>query len=303
MQGKFRLLWVLTFFIYGQLSHAQSDTAVNKKRLHWVIGGGTAVYGGSLLLLNEAWYKEYPRSSFHWINDNASWLQIDKFGHAYTSYAYGLAGIELFRWTGVSERKAIWWGGMLGTIFQTPIEVLDGFSAEWGASWGDLLANSAGTALLISQELKWKEQRFQLKFSYAPTNFARLRPNMLGNSWYSSILKDYNGQTYWLSASPRSFKQDLKWPKWLNLSLGYGGHGMLGGTTNQWEDADGNAFDFSHINRQRQLLFSLDINTRAIKTDNQFLKKCFFLINMIKIPAPAIEWRESKGLYLHPLFF
>jgi hypothetical protein len=42
---------------------------------------------------------------------------------------------------------------VLGCFFLTIVEVFDGFSAEWGASTGDLIANATGTALYVSQEL------------------------------------------------------------------------------------------------------------------------------------------------------
>ena len=38
------------------------------------------------------------------------------------------------KWSGVPE-KAIWYGGAYGAVFLTTIEILDGYSAEWGASW------------------------------------------------------------------------------------------------------------------------------------------------------------------------
>jgi hypothetical protein len=43
------------------------------------------------------------------------------------------------------------------------------------------------------------------------------------------MLKDYNGQTYWLSVNLHSFYKGSKIPKWLNLAIGYGANGMLTG--------------------------------------------------------------------------
>ena len=44
----------------------------------------------ALVGFNELWYKNYPKSNFHFVNDNSSWLQMDKFGHAATSYYGGV---------------------------------------------------------------------------------------------------------------------------------------------------------------------------------------------------------------------
>jgi hypothetical protein len=87
-----------------------------------------------------------------------------------------------------------------------------------GASSGDIIANASGTALFVSQ-LLWKEQRITPKFSFHTTH-AQYRPNVLGSSLAEQMLKDYNGQTYWLSVNLHSFYKGSKIPKWLNLAIG-----------------------------------------------------------------------------------
>ena len=52
------------------------------------------------------------------------------------------------------------------------------------------------------------------------------------------MLKDYNGQTYWLSANLKSFFQGSNIPAWLNVAVGYGADGMFGGFENKWIDED-----------------------------------------------------------------
>jgi hypothetical protein len=37
-----------------------------------------AAVTGALVGLNQLWYADYARSDFHFINDNAEWLQMDK---------------------------------------------------------------------------------------------------------------------------------------------------------------------------------------------------------------------------------
>ena len=277
---------------------------LNKKRLYLVGGGALTGYTVLLTGLNQAWYVNYPKSSFHFINDSREWMQVDKFGHAWTSYVYGLAGVELMKWTGMERKKAIWIGGLAGTLFQTPIEILDGFSAEWGASASDLIANSVGSALVISQELAWDEQRLLFKYSCHLTDYARLRPNLLGNSLPERVLKDYNGQTYWLSASPGSFNPDSFWPDWLCISLGYGANGMLGGYRNWWYDGNGQLIGaYASLPRYRQYYLSLDIDLQKLPVKNPFLKRALKVVNCIKIPAPAFSWSERHGLRFHPLYF
>ena len=66
------------------------------------------------------------------------------------------------------------YGATAGLTFLTAIEVLDGFSDEWGFSLGDFAAN-AGTGFLVGQELLWKEQRIVLKYSFHQTGYAKIR--------------------------------------------------------------------------------------------------------------------------------
>jgi uncharacterized protein YfiM (DUF2279 family) len=124
--------------------YKKSDT-LNKKRRNAVIISESILAGGALIALNELWYKEYKRSGFHFINDNNQWKQMDKVGHFMTSYYLGKVGMEVLDWSGVSKRNQFIYGATLGFTFLTAIEILDGFSKEWGASSGDLLANALGT--------------------------------------------------------------------------------------------------------------------------------------------------------------
>jgi len=80
--------------------------------------------------------------------------------------------------------------------------------------------------------LLWNEQRISLKYNFHQTKYAKQNPDLLGNDLLESILKDYNGQTYWLNFNLHSFFKDSNIPKWLDLSVGYGGEAMLNGVQN-----------------------------------------------------------------------
>ena len=265
----------------------------HKQRFATVIGTEAVLYGSSLVGLNQLWYKDYPRSSFHFFNDNDEWLQMDKIGHMTTSYYIGRVGIGLLKWSGVERKKAIWYGGMLGSVYQSTIEILDGYSSEWGFSIGDFTANTAGSFLCVGQELAWNEQRIVLKYSFQQSGFAAYRPNILGKNLQENLLKDYNGQTYWLSVNPYSFmNKEAKFPKWLNVAFGYGANGMTGGSFNPpYIDGDGNQIYFK---RYRQYYLSLDVDLTRIKTRSKFLKTVFYSIGYLKIPAPSVEFSNGK---------
>ena len=278
--------FVILLCFISQISYAQKADSTKAFRI--ALGTEIVLYSSTMYALNNLWYKDYPKSSFHWINDNSNWLQMDKIGHATTAYQVGMLGNDLMKWGGVSEKKALWYGGLYGALFLTTIETLDGFSKEWGASWGDLIANTTGTFVFIGQELLWKEQRVQMKYSFKPSDYANQRPDILGYNFIQQSLKDYNGQIYWLSFNINSFKE-TPLPDWLNLALGYGADGMLSGSPLE-------------SNTRREYYASLDINLRNIKTNKKFINKTLKILSFIKVPMPAIKLSESK-LKFYPLHY
>jgi hypothetical protein len=85
------------------------------------------------------------------------------------------------------------------------------------------------------------------------------------------ILKDYNGQTYWLSVNLHSFYKGSKIPKWLNLAIGYGANGMLTGVkiTGCFLKKNG---------ASRRFYLSLDVDLTKIDTKSCFLKTIFSVL-------------------------
>jgi len=298
------ILLVLTSYLQ---SFSQNDSTsrknnlkINKLKLGIVIGSEAVVGAASIIALNELWYKNYPRQSFHFFNDFGEWQQMDKIGHITTSYYGGVIGYSGLKWSGVNEKNSIWYGGLLGSFYLLNIEILDGFSSAWGFSWYDFTANTLGSALFIGQQLGWHQQRFELKFSFHPTQYPQYRPNLLGGNLGQQILKDYNGQTYWISANINSFlKKTSKFPKWINIAVGYGAEGMLGGKSNPAEE---NGVPLPEFTRYRKFLISADIDFAKIPTKSKTLKAFLTIINFIKIPFPAIEFNtkgQVKGYWLY----
>jgi hypothetical protein len=179
------------------------------------------------------------------------------------------------------------------------IEYLDGRSAEWGWSWADVGTDISGAALFTLQELAWQQQKTQLKFSSHKENYEqalKIRADELfGKSFYERVLKDYNNQTYWLSFNINSFLKSKNFPAWLNISIGYGANGMLGGYDNIAYDKNGNVvFDRRDILRYRQWYLAPDIDLTRIKTNSKFLRTVFFALNSFKFPSPALEFSNNK---------
>jgi hypothetical protein len=273
-----------------------SDT-LHKPRRNFVVITETSLAAVTLVGLDRIWYADFPRSSFHFINDNNEWLQMDKVGHLFTSYYVGDIGAKVLKWSGVSKKNQLIFGATLGFSFLSAVEVMDGFSAEWGGSFGDILANGLGTALYVGQELLWEEQRVKLKYSFHRTRFAEIRPNKLGNGFLEEVLKDYNGQTYWLSANVHSFFKQSKIPKWFNVAFGYGAEGLIAGTDQTQREI------LPNQQRYRQFYLSIDIDLTKIETNSKFLNSVFSVINFIKIPAPTLEINSLGKMKFHAIYF
>ena len=271
-----------------------SDT-LHKPRRNALVISEASIAAITLVGLDQLWYADFERTSFQFNNDNNEWLQLDKYGHVFSSYQLGRIGAEALDWAGVSKKDQLIYGATLGFGFLTAVEVLDGFSAQWGFSWGDVIANASGTALYVGQELLWDEQRIALKYSFSRTEFAAQNPSLLGNGLSEEFLKDYNGQTYWLSFNINSFLKTKFLPDWLNLATGFGADGLLTGSPDN--------VDFPNQNPFRQYYLSFDIDLTRIKTNSNILKSIFSVFNTIKVPMPTLEYNGENGFRLHYIYF
>ena len=292
--STYLLSFIMCLAIVSPLQ-AQDSSHFKKQRFIPIVASAGVIYAGSVAGLYQLWYKDYASESFHFFNDDTEWMQVDKVGHFYTAYQLSRISSDVLSWTGTKRKKAIWYGTGTGYLFQTTIEVFDGFSSEWGFSVGDMVANTLGCATLLSQYLAWNEVRIIPKFSFHTTNYANISPNLLGSTFGQQLLKDYNGQTYWLSFNIRKLTQkDFFWPKWLCASVGYGAEAMVRG----YLDGSNQMGYYPY----RQVYFSLDIDFQSIHTKSKFLKTVFYTINMLKVPFPTLEF-NNQGVKFHGIYF
>lgn len=274
---------------------------VNKKRLVWLVGSKTVALTGTMLILDQMWYSNYPRTSFQFFDDSRDWKQMDKLGHVTSAYHLSAAGADTFRWTGLTNRQSALYGSITGTLFMTTIEVLDGFSEEWGFSWADQAANFIGAGMFYTQQLIWEEQKFKMRYSYRSSGLQEHRPDLFGSNLAEHLLKDYNGMTFWLSTNMNIFSQKREiFPSWLNIAIGYSANGMLGSTENP---AVHNGQILPEMERYRQWFISPDIDFSRIETDSQFLIFLFKALDFVKLPSPALEYNRKYGWGVHLVYF
>ncbi|MCX6225511.1 MAG: DUF2279 domain-containing protein [Bacteroidia bacterium] len=294
------MILLITDPIHAQSRPAVRDTThINKRILTQAILAESAFYIGGMSYLQFIWYKDHKRVPFEFYNDNKGYLQIEKFGHAFCSYMESYIGYQWLRHAGVKKNPALVYGGTLGIILQAPIEIFDGLYEGWGFSWGDIIANTAGSAFLIGQELLFNEQLIKYKLSYWKSPYLDKANGYLGKNAFDGFFYDYNGHNYWLSMPVNRIIPVGKIPDWLSISAGYSANGMFGEFKNiryyrgTW---------IPETERYRQFLLSLDIDWTKIKTNSRFLKKVLNAMVFIKLPFPAIELNtlgKMKGYWMY----
>lgn len=285
---------VLLALLVPSLAFAQTDsTRVDKKKLIVATTSVAASYTASMIILGNAWYSDAPKQSFHFFNDAPEWKQMDKAGHFFSAFHISDNASALIQSCRVSKKRSDAIGAITGLVIMSSIEVFDGYSAAYGASATDLVANAAGSLFYLGQSLMWNDVRIHPKFSFHHTSLSKDRPDVLGNG-ASEILKNYNGQTLWLAVDVAKFIPGSRWPRWLEVAGGYGAENMLFARDSQNRQAGYDPY--------RQYYLSLDVNFQAIPTNSRFLKTVFKVLNVIKVPAPALEF-SRKGVKAHALYF
>jgi hypothetical protein len=292
---------VVLILFSGVIFSIENDTLalnLSKQKKHNTIFSSLAIgaSASSVVGLNSLWYKDYPRSNFHFFNDSKEWMQMDKFGHAFSAYQIGRNFYNTLITSDTNRNRNIFLGGASGLIYLTSIEILDGKSAQWGFSKSDMIANAFGYFLFASQEYFLQQQFISLKFSYQKSEFANMRPETFGRNFQQRVLKDYNGQTYWLSA-PLSLNRahTKRFTQWLCISFGY--------SIDENLYADNNINSVNNFHATREFFFSFDADLNRIEWRRKWMKKIASVINFIKIPSPTIGIRSDGKVKLYPVYF
>ncbi len=270
----------------GTTAEAPPDSAgtkVNGVRLA-VVGGVTlASFTAIHIYQQNAWWKG-ERGPFHVQEDLVYACNVDKIGHLYAANVLTFVFSRSLRWADVPDRPALIWGAIGSTLFQTYVEVEDGFAKYWGFDRVDFAADVVGAWYPVLQEYVPPLQSFNFKFSYLPKS-----PGSAGAfpGQTHTVFDDYEGQTLWLSVSPKKILPGAvgaAWPGWLGLAAG------VAVKDNQSPD------------RYLVVYLAPDLDMRAIiPQDTGFLKTLGEALNFIHFPMPAV--RISPNVVWYGLYF
>jgi len=231
------------------------------------------------------WWKD-NRTSFHFQEDLKYGLNVDKLGHAYGGIAAAYVFRKSFIWAGMDRSEALWWGSGCSLLFQTYVEIEDGFST-WGFDRVDWASDLAGAAYPVVQHYWPPLRNVEMKFSYHPSPLL----NEAGGSGFKGqkhiMIDDYEGQTIWFSLNVKSVlpaPADRYWPDWLWLAAGYG------------------ARDIAANQAYRVYFIALDLDaTKIIPQDTPLLRTLSEVINFFHLPLPAV--RIVPGAVWYGMYF
>jgi len=268
----------------GVRAQTDSGCAVNPVRLA-VVGG---VVGGTVVAIHlyqqNAWWKGH-RTGFHVREDLTYAGNIDKVGHFYAASAFTFGLGKGLLWAGFDESSSIVWGAVGSTLFQTFIEVEDGYSEFWGFDRVDFASNLFGAWYPYLQHHVPVLKNVQLRFSYLPKDAGKASA-IPGQT--KTLFDDYEGQTLWLSVTPRSLLPESwqrYWPGFLGLALG----------VSVRNNADP---------ERRHLVWYLapELDMREIiPQETEFLKGLAEALNFFHFPLPAV--RISPGVVWYGIYF
>lgn len=259
-------------------------TSIHPVRFGVVTGTVAATIAGIHFYQANGWWKD-NRSAFHFQEDLTYGRSVDKLGHFYGGIAAAFILRKSYAWAGLSDEASLYWGSAGSLLFQTYVEVEDGFST-WGFDRVDWAADLGGALWPIAQHHSPFLRNFDFKFSYHPSPELN-NPGGIGFKGQRHIMfDDYEGQTLWLSMNVHNLLPNSVnhvWPEFLNVAVGYGARDVL---TKQ-------AYSV--------LFLAFDLNmTKVIPDDTPFLKLLGEALNFIKFPMPAVQISPNAiwyGLY------
>lgn len=266
----------------GTENRLPATPEINYPRLAIISGGMAALMVGIHIYQQNGWWKNI-RAPFNFQEDLQYGLWVDKIGHFYGATLGAYIARKAYEWTNVSDEAALWLGSGTAVLFQTYIEIEDGFS-KWGFDRVDFAANTLGALWPIARYYVPPLQNVDVKFSYWPSQNIHKPGNFPGQQHL--MMDDYEGQTLWLGLKVNNIfpgSVERYWPDFLGLAVGYA------------------ARDVKGQNPYPVVFIGLDYDmTKIIPDDTWFLRMLGEALNFIHLPAPAVRISPSAiwyGLY------
>lgn len=262
----------------------------------WTLSVAGSLYVGAMVGLH--FYQKATiwneRAEFRVIEDGNYARGVDKLGHIYGAYVMSYYSGELLQGAGIAYHDAMFYGALMGIVYQSYVEFQDGVGKNWGFSPSDFAYNLIGSAYFLLQQSVQALQYVSPKWQYIPAHWYGEHERAEGKTF----IDDYSSSTFFLSVKLSPFMPPAvrsMIPRWLSFGIGYGVRGLGG----------------NNGNSDRRLIASLDVDLVELMPDFRqvighpvgsvvnWLVQSF---NYFKLPTPAIEWREHQPPRLYLLY-
>ncbi len=251
------------------------------------LAGMGVAYAGIFTALHinqaNAWWKDQS-GDWHVAEDLEYAKGLDKFGHFYTSYVMSALPADMLMESGLAQEPATWIGAGLGLLYNTYVEVNDGYAANWGFSPSDAVANMVGASYYVLQYYFPVLQNFTPRWSYVPAEWTGGR---VITDRPSTFIDDYNSTTFWLATNVNNLLPDAAepyWPDWMMISVGYGINNYA--TSNP---------DGTPVPVTRKYMIGIDYDWIKIIPEAEFgfLNYVRQWLNYIRLPGPTLEFGDE----------
>ncbi len=233
------------------------------------------------LYQQSGWWRD-NRTSFHFQEDLRYGLNVDKFGHFFGAYLLNFSISKALVWADMPEKEAMWYGAGGALLFQTYVEVEDGFST-WGFDRVDFASDVAGAAWMPLRSMIPALRVLNMKLSYHPSDLLGSTGGRGFKGQKHLVIDDYEGQTIWFTLDVHAvLPEGLRsyWPEFLHLAYGYG------------------ARDIADVHPYRVYFLAPDLDmTKIIPQTSSFLRTLSETLNFIHFPLPAWKFYPTHTIY------
>lgn len=266
----------------------KTNSDIDYLRLSSMIGLMVTMNTIAYMYQRNVWYTEETTvfHSLEFMNDWNKYQQMDKFGHFSDAYFTGDLAGKIYRWSGFSGSTSVWLGALSGWLWMLEIEVSDAFMAEWGFSWGDLLANTAGSAFYILQQFNYDALGgIHPKVSWHKSEAWK---EMRYHKDPKAFFEDYEGMTFWLTVNPHHYFPNSwkkNYPAWLApLGLAFG--------------VSAKDIGIYPWGGYKEYFVGLDVDLRKLPIwgDSNIMKFIASEVNFLRLPMPTIRF-SSQGTW------
>lgn len=262
-----------------------SSQSIHYGRVALVTGALAGTMAGIHIYQQNGWWKD-NRASFHFREDLKYGRWVDKIGHFYGASLMSTGITNLYEWAGIPRNRAAWYGAGASLLFQTYVEIEDGFST-WGFDRVDFAFDAAGAFFPLARTKIPALEYVDLKLSYQASPLLNSAAGTGFRGQQHIMIDDYEGQTFWLTTRfdhllPRTAADVM--PDFLGIALGYG------------------ARDVAYKTAHSVMFVALDFDVREIiPRGTPLLRAMGDILNYIHFPAPAV--RISPDLIFYGLYF